>query len=78
MTQILFRFPSISIFSSANNFPHCQFFRTDLFGWYSIAVSAVKSWNQMPKQIEEVVLQNLTSKKIQIQPTRMFINSYES
>ena len=40
------------------------FYKTDRYGKYSIAVSAVESWNKFQKQLKSLLLKDLSPNKI--------------
>ena len=40
------------------------FYKTNRYGKYSITVSVVESWNKIQKQLKDVLLKDLTPKKI--------------
>ena len=52
------------------------FYKTNKYGKYSITVSAVESWNKIQKQLKDVLLKDLTPKKIKTPATNFYLNSY--
>ena len=52
------------------------FCKTNRYGKYSITVSAVESWNQMQKQLKDMLLKDLSPNKIKTVVTNFYFKSY--
>ena len=51
------------------------FYKTKRYGKYSITVSAVESWNKIQKQIEDLLLKDLSLNKIKTILSDFFLKS---
>ena len=52
------------------------FYKTNKYGKYSITVSAVESWNKIQKQLKDMLLKDLTPKKITVTVSNFYLKSY--
>ena len=52
------------------------FYKTDIYGKYSITVSAVESWNKIQKQLKSILLKDLSPNKIKTVVTNFYFKSY--
>ena len=53
------------------------FYKTNRYGKYSITVSAVESWNKIQKQLKDVLLKDLSPRKIKTIVSNFYFQSYE-
>ena len=51
-----------------------RFYKTKRHGKYSIIVSVVESWNKIQKQLKDMLLKDLSSKKIKTNVSNFYIN----
>ena len=52
------------------------FYKTDRYGKYSITVNAVESWNKIQKQLQSILLKDLSPNKIKTVVTNFYFESY--
>ena len=52
------------------------FCNTNRYGKYSITVSAVESWNEIQKQLKNMLLKNLSPYKIKTVVSNFYLKSY--
>ena len=52
------------------------FYKTNKYGKYSITVNAVESWNKIQKQLKDMLLKDLTHKKIKTIVSNFYLISY--
>ena len=52
------------------------FYKTNRYGKYSITESAVESWNKIQKQLKDMLLKDLSPKKIKIIVSNFYLKSY--
>ena len=52
------------------------FYKTNKYGKYSITVSAVESWDKIQKQLKDMLLKDLTPKKIKTTVSNFYLKSY--
>ena len=52
------------------------FYKTNRYGKYSITVSAIESWNKIPKQLKNMLLKNLSPYKTKTVVTNFYLKSY--
>ena len=52
------------------------FYKTNKYGKYLITVSAVESWNKIQKQLKDMLLKDLTPKKIKTTVSNFCLKSY--
>ena len=52
------------------------FYKTNRYGKYSITVSAVDSWNKIQKQLKDMLLKDLSLRKIKTIVSNFYLKSY--
>ena len=52
------------------------FYKTNKYGKYSIIISAVESWNKIPKQLKDMLLKELSPRKIKTIVSNFYLKSY--
>ena len=52
------------------------FYKTNRYGKYSITVSAVESWNKIQKQLKDMLLKDLSPRKIKTIVSNFYFKSY--
>ena len=52
------------------------FYKTNRYGKYSITVSAAESWNKIQKQLEDILLKDLSPNKIKTIVSDFYVKSY--
>ena len=52
------------------------FYKSNKYGKYSITVSAVESWNKIQKQLKDMLLKELSSRKIKTIISNFYLKSY--
>ena len=52
------------------------FYKTNKYGKYPIIVSAVESWNKIQKQLKDMLLKDLTPRKIKTIVSNFYLKSY--
>ena len=52
------------------------FYKTNRYGKYSITVSVVESWNKIQKQLKDMLLKELSPKKIKTIASNFYLKSY--
>ena len=52
------------------------FCKTNRYGKYSITVSAVESWNKIQKQLKDMLLKDLSPRKIKAIVSNFYFKSY--
>ena len=52
------------------------FYKTKRYGNYSITVSAVEPWNKIQKQLQDLLLRDLSPNKIKIIVSDLYLKSY--
>ena len=52
------------------------FYKTKIYGKYSITVSAVESWNRIQKQLKDILLKHLSPNKIKAIVSDFYLKSY--
>ena len=52
------------------------FYKTNKHGKYSITVNAVESWNKIQKQLKDMLLKELSPKKIKTIVSNFYLKSY--
>ena len=52
------------------------FYKTNRYGKYSITVSAVESWNKIQKQLKDILLKDLSPRKIKTIVSNFYFKSY--
>ena len=52
------------------------FYKTNRYGKYSITVSAVESWNKIQKQLKDMLLKDLSPRKIKTIVSNFYLKSY--
>ena len=52
------------------------FYKTNRYGKYSITVSAVESWNKIQKQLKDMLLKDLSPRKIETIVSNFYVKSY--
>ena len=52
------------------------FYKTNRYGKYSINVSAVESWSKIQKQLEDMLLKDLSPNKIETIVNNFYLKSY--
>ena len=52
------------------------FYETNIYGKYSITVSVVESWNKILKQLKDILLKDLSSRKIKTIVSNFYLKSY--
>ena len=53
-----------------------RFYKTKRYGQYSITVSAVESWNEIQKQLKNMLLKDLSPNKTKTVDTNFCFQSY--
>ena len=53
------------------------FYKTNRYGKYSITVSAVESWNKIQKQLKDMLLKDLSPRKIKTIVSNFYFKSYQ-
>ena len=71
-----FSFASYQHFSSSSTQGNLikLFYKTNRHGKYSIIVSVVESWNKIQKQLKDMLLKDLSPKKIKTNVSNVYIN----
>ena len=52
------------------------FYKTNRYGKYSITVSALESWNKIQKQLKDMLLKDLSPRKIKAIVSNFYLKSY--
>ena len=52
------------------------FYKTNRYGKYSMTVSAVESWNKIQKQLKDMLLKDLSPRKIKTIVSNFYLKSY--
>ena len=52
------------------------FYKTNRYGKYSITVGAVESWNKIQKQLKDMLLKDLSPRKIKTIVSNFYFKSY--
>ena len=66
-----------SVFSTWFSFSSDQHdYETDRYGKYSITVSAVESWNKVQNQLKDMLLKDLSPRKIKTIVSNFYLKSY--
>ena len=52
------------------------FYETNIYGKYSITVSVVESWNKILKQLKDILLKDLSPRKIKTIVSNFYLKSY--
>ena len=52
------------------------FYKTNRYGKYSITVGAVESWNKIRKQLKDMLLKDLSPRKIKTIVSNFYFKSY--
>ena len=52
------------------------FYKTNRYGKYSITVSDVESWNKIQKQLKDMLLNDLSPRKIKTIVSNFYFKSY--
>ena len=52
------------------------FYKTNRYGKYSVTVSAVESWNKIQKQLKDMLLKDLSPRKIKTNVSNFYFKSY--
>ena len=52
------------------------FYKTKIYGKYSITVSAVETWNRIQKQLKNILLKDLSPNKIKTIVSDFYLKSY--
>ena len=52
------------------------FYETNIYGKYSITVSVVESWNKILKQLKDILLKDLSPRKIKTIASNFYLKSY--